>query len=138
MRKLPITLLAIFSLALFSNGAIAQNKPLACQVDKAAGLEWENGRWVTRTYNLNTNKFILVQTKDGLTTDSAAKALSNAFPEQVSCINGSRSTCFDASGGYLFFDQKTLKGATSQMIGSISNGTEKDSVTVGVFSCTPF
>jgi len=138
MKKAQITLMIVLSSIFFANGAIAQNKPFACQVEKAAGLEWVNGRWVTMTFNVDTTKFILVQTKDGLTTDSAAKALDNPYPSLVSCRTDSQFTCFDNLGASLYFDPKTLNGGISQLYGSISKGTKKDSVTVRVFSCTAF
>ena len=137
MKKTQITLMIVLSSIFITNGAIAQNKPLACQVEKAAGLDWVNGRWVTKTFDVDTAKFILVQEKDGLTRDSAAKAL-DTFPNQVSCRTDSQFTCFDNLGASLYFDPKTLNGGISQLYGSISKGIKKDSVTVRVFSCTPF
>jgi hypothetical protein len=136
MRKLQITLMIVLSSSFLTIGASAQNKPLACQTDAVGGLEWESGRWVTSTYV--PRRFILVQTKDGLSKDSAGKALVNDFLQSISCIKDGRITCFDTLGGYLFFDPQTLKGGIAQVFGSISNGTKKDSVGVQVFSCTPF
>ena len=71
IKKIHFALLIILSSVFFSAGAIAQNKPLACQSDVSAGLSWENGRWVTSTFN--GSKFILVQTKDGLTGESVER-----------------------------------------------------------------
>jgi hypothetical protein len=52
---------------LFGNLALAQKKPLACQVDAAAGLKWENGQWkITRFIE---RKFILVLQGNTLTKD---------------------------------------------------------------------
>jgi hypothetical protein len=73
MKKIHITLLIILSSVFFSAGAVGQNKPLACQTEADAGLSWDYGRWVTKTFN--GSKFILVQTKDGLTGESVGKAL---------------------------------------------------------------
>ncbi len=137
MRKLQVSILFLLGSIFFANNVIAQNQPLACQVDKAAGLDWVNGRWVTMTFDVNTAKFILVQDKDGLTRDSTAKAL-DTFPNLVTCRADSQFTCFDNFGGSLYFDPKTLNGGISQLYGSIASGTKKDSVTVRVFSCTKF
>ena len=137
MKKLQITFMIVLGSFFFTNGVIAQNKPLACQVEKAAGLDWVNGRWVAKTFDVNTPKFILVQAKDGLTRDSAAKAL-DTYPSEISCRSDSQFTCFDNLGASLYFDPKTLNGGISQLYGSIASGTKKDSVTVRVFSCTPF
>ena len=130
-------LLILANSLLSTKTASAQNKPLACQVEKAAGLDWVSGRWVTKTFDVDTTKFILVQEKDGLTRDSASKAL-DTFPNLVSCRTDSQFTCFDNFGASLYFDPKTLNGGISQLYGSIAKGTKKDSVTVRVFSCTPF
>lgn len=138
MKKIPVALLILLYSVFFTDGAIAQNKPLACQTDAVGGLQWENGQWVVSTYV--PKKFILVQTKDGLSKDSVAKAFSigNA-PELVSCINNGSITCYDLLGDHLLFDLKTLRGGIASLFGSIStNTTRKDSVTVQMFSCTPF
>ena len=82
MKTLPIMLLILASSLLSTNTALAQNKPLACQTDAVGGLQWENGRWVTTSYL--ERRFILVETKDGLTTDSVGKAL-NSDLLSVSC-----------------------------------------------------
>jgi hypothetical protein len=137
MKKIPLTLLIALGSTLFTNGAAAQNQPLACQTDAVGGLEWENGRWVTTSYL--SKKFILVQTKDGFTKASAGKAMENEWHESISCIKDQRVTCFDTLGGYLLFDPKKLKGGISQLFGSTSDRTTKrDSVLVQIFSCTPF
>ncbi len=132
-------LLILTSPLLSINTASAQNKPLACQVEAAAGLLWENGRWVTRSFELN--KFILVQTRNTLTQDSVGKVL-RATPDFVSCRNDVgnqlRIECSDVHGGSLFFDPKTQKGGISQLIGGTTSADARDTVTVQVFSCTPF
>ena len=136
MKKIPVALLILLCSVLFTNGAIAQNKPLACQVDASAGLNWENGRWVTKSFV--TNKFILVQAGNTLTTDSVAKAL-KATLKNVSCRNAyPQIDCTDVSGGGLYFDPRVLRGGISQLIGSTDSGSVRDTVTVEIFSCTPF
>jgi hypothetical protein len=137
MSKLQITLMIVFSSSFFTNGAMAQNNPLACQVEEAAGLEWENGRWVQTKFVLN--KFILVQAGKTLTTESVAKVLSNPYPTQITCkYSAPEITCFDNSGRTLYFNLQALKGGTSRLFGSTSGKSTRDSVAVEVFSCTPF
>jgi hypothetical protein len=137
MRKIPITLLIALSSALFTNGAAAQNQPLACQVEKNAGLAWENGQWITKTFIPFTSKFILVQAGNTLTMDSVAKVLRTT--SDVSCrYPGNSIECTDRSGGALFFEPKTLKGGVAQLLGSTEEGNQRDTVTVQVFSCTRF
>jgi hypothetical protein len=138
MRKLRITLMTVLGSILITNGAVAQNKPLACQVEASAGLTWENGRWLTKSFQLS--RFILVQTRNTLTIDSVAKAI-QARPINVSCRNISTTEnieCTDASGGSLYIDLKTFKGGVSQLHGSTDTETARDTVSVQVFSCTAF
>ena len=141
MKKLQITLMIVLSSIFVTNRAIAQNKPLACLIEGAAGLKWEGGRWVTKSFHSNIPKFILVQARNTLTIDSVGKAL-EASPGNVSCRNDVgyqlRIECTDTTGGSLFFDPKTLKGGISQLIGGTFNSAERDTVTVQIFSCTPF
>jgi hypothetical protein len=137
MKTALMTLITVAISFLSTNTALAQNKPLACQEEAVAGLKWENGKWETRTF-FSDGKFILVQTKDGLTADSVAKAV-NASPNRISCKNdGIQIGCQDLSGGNLYFDPTTLKGGISQLLGATTTGTRRDTVTVTVFSCTPF
>lgn len=141
MQKIHITLLIILSSVFFSTGAVAQNKPLACYEDAKAGLDWKNGRWVTSTFA--ERRFTLVQTKDGLTNQSVAKALG---VWEVSCkntrhVNHDRLhiSCIDSTGGSFYFFPETLKGAISEMWGATTTSTTyRDQVSVSVFSCTPF
>ena len=138
MKKI-IALLIVLSSVFFSAEALAQNQPLACQSDKRGGLFWENGRWVISSFN--EKKFILIQTKNGLSEASVAKALGNVTPDQVVCLPayGGKVRCSDDFGGYLLFDPKTLKGGISIIWGAtLADDTDRDSLSVTAFSCTPF
>ena len=141
MQRIHITLLIILSSVFFSAGAIAQNKPLACQVDKSAGLSWENGRWVTVTFN--ESKFILIQTEDGLTTESVAKAL-KTVERGLICRNVGLSyphiSCTSWYGDSLVFDPINLNGGVSHLDAAMGQGSRaiKDTLSVEAFSCTPF
>ncbi len=137
MKKTLVSLLILLCAMFFASGAIAQNKPVACQTDAVSGLQWENGQWVMSKYN--SQKFILVQTNEGLTKESVAKALHiEEFPQLVTCKKEGTITCFDNLGGHLLFDPTTLKGGISMLYGSISTKAQRDSVVVKVYSCTPF
>ena len=81
MLRLLVAMMIIFLTTI----AVAQNKPLACQVDAHAGLDWENGRWKTK--NFTTKRFILVQSGDTLTLESVAKALGNSSTLTIKCDN---------------------------------------------------
>ncbi len=139
MQKIQITLLIILSSVFFSAGAIAQNQPLACQSDARGGLYWENGQWNVASFN--ARRFILVKTADGLTKESAGKALGTSFADGVQCRNLiDRISCSDRAGGYLDFNPKDLRGGIAQLIGASLVGDDgaRDPVTVIAFSCTPF
>ena len=136
MKKIPLALLIALSATLFTNGATAQNQPLACQDEAAAGLKWENGRWVTRSFT--TEKFILVRTGNTLTTDSAAKFF-EVDSRFVTCGNlGDQIQCADKFGSSLYLYTRTLTGGIAKLFGSTNQGNERDTVSVRVFSCTPF
>ena len=133
MKKLIFALL----ITLVGVSVHAQNKPLACQVDAAAGLEWENGRWITARFV--RNNFILVQAGNNLTNESVAKVLNVRNPKYITCrYSDPEITCFDPFGQTLFFDPTALRGGKSRLLGSTSVQVERDSVAVEVFSCTPF
>jgi len=139
MQKIHITLLIILSSVLFSARAVAQNKPLACQVDASTGLKWENGGWITATFK--ASRFILVQTEDGLTTESVAKVLEEPNLQKVLCRNiDDLTSCSEGFGASIYFNAETLKGGTSVLYGAghADYGVGKDTVTVTAFSCTPF
>lgn len=141
MKKIAFTLLMVLNLTFFPNSASAQTKPLACQVDEAAGLLWERGRWVINKFI--SKKYILVQEGKTLTSDSVARVFHPNLPygAGISCktyVDG-EIMCTDFGAASLFFDPKTLKGGLSKLAGSVSNdASERDTVTVEVFSCTPF
>ena len=126
--------LMLASLSMFT---YAQRTPLACQGDRAAGLAWEQGKWIVSGFN--SDKFILVKDGRSLTIDSIAKAL-EAPSEFVRCeVNAGLVTCFDGFGGSLFFSHASNKGGISQLNGATSNSaSKKDTVTVQAFTCTPF
>lgn len=137
MRKLNILLLILVCSMFFTNGAVAQNKPLACQVEEAAGLKWANGRWTSALFN--TQKFILVQAGNTLTIESVDKVFNNTLLSSITCsYNAPETTCFDIAGRGLYFNPKVLKGATSKLFGGTMGGATRDTVEVEVFSCTPF
>jgi hypothetical protein len=138
MKKIHFTLLAVLSSIFFSAGAIAQNQPLACQSDARGGLDWENGRWVVSRFT--ETKFILVQSKNGLTEESVATAMVVAR-NQTNCstVYLNRVSCSDQFGGHLYFDPATLKGGISFVYGGVqADADKKDSMIVTAFSCTPF
>ena len=139
MQKIHLTLLTILTSILFSTDAIAQNQPLACQVEASAGLTWSDGRWVTTKFI--EDKFILVQTKDGLTIESVAKVFGNNF--SIICKNvlnaiAPKISCTDNIGKHLYFDPKSLAGGLSYLFGATGGSARQDTPYVSVFSCTPF
>ena len=138
MKKI-IALLTVLTSVFFSAEAVAQDQPLACQSDKSGGLFLENGSWVVSRFK--EKKFILIQSKNFLSKASVAKALGNVTPDQVVCspVYGRKVSCSDEFGGYLVFDPTTLKGGISIIWGAtFADDTDRDSLSVTAFSCTPF
>jgi len=140
MRKALTLLIAL----LCANLALAQNKPLACQVDVAAGLKWENGQWQTARFK--EDKFILVMSGDTLTKESVIKATnpnldSNRLVEQVSCkqwVLDSVISCFIWPSTVLIFNPKTLKGGISKIYGATQNTADRDTPYIEAFTCQGF
>ena len=134
--KIYVALLTALSSIIFSGGAIADNQPLACQSDEVGGLAWENGRWGLHSFI--PQKFILVQSTNGLTQESVSKL----FTSSANCrtVFQKRVSCSSDFGRSLFFDPATLKGGYSLMFGGIQadNVPDKDTMVVIAFSCTPF
>jgi hypothetical protein len=133
--KLTIFFAALISI-IFPNLALSQNKPLACQEDAVAGLNWENGRWVTSRFH--EKKFVLVQQANKLTLESVAKAL-DSYPNLITCSNTNpRILCYGVSGEVIYFDPQTLNGAISRNMGGTTKGDRRDSLAVSAFSCAAF
>lgn len=144
MRQL---MLAAIASLLPVSVALAQNRPLACQSDESAGLDWSNGRWEVTRFNPIPAKFILVQTGESLTPKSVAKVFSaveipNSFMPSCRRDTGDDHVfCTDGfnSGQSLIFSFGTMKGSIAKLLGSISaNQQSKDSVAVTTFTCQPF
>jgi len=146
-------ILPVTATALLIAPAFAQNRPLACQADAAAGLNWENGQWEVTRFNPEPAKFILVQTGNSLTPESVTKLMDygSTTPTPQSLLPSCKTKEFDdplkqvvCTSGYtngqsLVFSLRTLKGAMSQILGGIMNGPRyRDSVSVTTFTCQPF
>jgi len=139
MKKIHFILLTMLSSIFFSTDAIAQNQPLACQVEASAGFTWRDGRWVTTRFN--ENKFILVQTKDGLTIETVAKVFGDNFSiicRNVLNLTAPKISCTDNIGNHLYFEPKSLAGGLSYLFGATGGDARADTPYVSVFSCTPF
>jgi hypothetical protein len=139
MKKIYFTLLAVLSSLFFSAEAVAQNQPLACQSDAIGGLHWEDRRWNIRSFQ--EKRFILVQSQNGLTKESVAKALDTPLIKEVTCLSTPLSyiSCGDSLGGFLYFQPKTLKGGIAQLTGTtMDNLNKRDDPSINAFSCTPF
>jgi hypothetical protein len=133
--------LYVFVLTFFGISAQAQNTPLACQVEAAAGLGWDKGRWETKKF-IDDRKFILIKQGKTLSNDSVAKAFSSPNAEifcKVSAANASRVVCTDLFGSQIHFDTGLLKGSISFTFGATMTGDKyKDTLSIEAFSCQPF
>ena len=135
---------------------MAQTVTYACQYLKTAGLQWENGKWVTTTFN-NRQPFTLTATDGSLVPvdifdegDFDAKfehplLNANCFePEDVitDVVNGQFvsspvQSCVVGSGEFFMFDFGNLTGTSSMTGGGAGprNGRYKDSLVVAPFFC---
>ena len=134
MRKALTLLIAL----LCANLALAQNKPLACQVDAAAGLKWENGQW--RIARFIEKKFILVLSGKTLTKDSVSKAWgTEANTNDIICITNFNSVfCSGIFGESLIFNHENYRGGISLIFGATTESKQRDTLSVDAFTCQPY
>jgi hypothetical protein len=126
--------LMLASLSMFT---YAQRTPLACQDDDSAGLKWEAGKWIVRSFV--TDKFILVKEGGSLTTDSVAKALRVPL-SSIKCeepLHG-HMMCHSKLGKSMYYSHANNKGGISSLFGATMDGANRDTVTAQAFTCTPF
>ena len=140
MRKL----IAVAAMVLSTTAVAQPDKDWwACQVVKSSGMEWENNRWVTGTFQEDP-PFVLMSDGNGsLTKESVSKVFSGqtSYADQVTCnpdpYGRRRVHCFESAGTTMFFDSQAGKGAVARVLGSISTDTDRrDSVEVSAFECT--
>ena len=141
MKKLLLKSLTLLLAFFVENLAIAQNIPLACQVEAAAWLGWDNGRWETKKF-VDDRKFILIKQGKTISTDSVAKAFKTPNIEitcKVSSANSSRILCSDLYGSQIYFDTAALKGSIAFTFGAVMTGDKyRDTLSVEAFSCQAF
>jgi hypothetical protein len=127
--------LFVAAMLLVHGSAMAQT--FACQYTTSAGLKWENGRWRNVIF-VNPPPFFLKIEGDRLTADSVAKAISGLNFE-IRCERdrfNNTFSCFDQSGGFLYFSPQRSAGGVSQMLGASSERSDyRDSVSVAAFTC---
>ena len=142
-------ILTVTAAALLICPAFAQNRPLACQVDRSAGLTFDGG-WKPQAFIPDPAKFILVLTENSLTPDSVIKVLDRTDPTSSIAL-GFRPTCKiqptdgrifctsgHSTGASLFFSPKTMKGVVAHLYGGIDDENDRDDIGVTVFTCQPF
>ena len=134
MRKALTLLIALLS----ANLALAQNTPLACQVDAAAGLKWETGLW--KTTRFIERKFILILSGTNLTKESVSKVMQGVPADFVTCTKNSDSSIFCSApyGDVLFFNPKTYQGGRATIFGSTQNGDNRDTIAAEAFTYQPY
>ena len=105
----------------------------ACQFVASAGLQWEGGSWVTKTFKKDQPFFIGLN-QDGKTIDT--KTISKKLLTYPTCDEGAFISCFDGTGALLLFALSAMKGAYVQTIGSvIPDSRPKDTLSVSPFIC---
>lgn len=112
-----------------------------CVMNVSAGFNWVNGLWKLTNFN-KVNILISVQ---GNGSKMKYKEANDSFESEYACSVESffhKSTflrCGDNFGGTVLFDEVTLKGGSSQLIGSITRENKyKDSLIVTEFTCQKF
>lgn len=137
---------ALIVALLLAHGA-AMGQTFACQYTAAGGLNWENGRWVTRGFRLGAPFFLKVE-RGSLTEDSVSKILLGS-PETVTCRvivdhppfkERVRYACFNHFGSFIHFSPSDTRGSIAQTFGSVSSGLDTgsstpDSLAISSFTC---
>lgn len=122
----------------FAPPAMAQKVVYACQYFASAGLNWENGKWVTSRFHTE-QPFFLASENGALQKNTVAKFF-NSLPESVFCHrpNSRSQTCSDTFGDVLTFSVESMNGTYATTFGGTQNSTDrnKDSVAVSPFTCT--
>jgi hypothetical protein len=116
--------------------AKAQNKPLACQFTAAGGLEWEQGQWIPRNFNV-AEPFVLVLRDGVLDPKSVEKPLGT----QYAVCSKSKTTlisCRGEFGQHLIFNPNVNQGAVSQLFGSLVKDDTRSSLRLSPFICQPY
>ena len=150
MKKLVSWLVVACGLA--ATPALAQTVNYACQYVKMAGLNWENGSWVTGTFN-NMQPFILTAVDKSLTPVVSDEAGDDSHPLQfATCLEpkesvvdivddepilGLTQTCVVGPSVAVVFDFDNLTGVYSFMSGGTGprNASRKDSLAISPFVC---
>lgn len=105
---------------------------LACQFIATAGLKWENGSWVTKTF-FDKQPFFIGLNPDGKTIDKKTVTKLLTIP---SCTGEQFITCSSVEGAFLYFSTDNLKGAYAATFGSvIDDSREKTTISVAPFIC---
>jgi hypothetical protein len=117
-------------LLLATSGSIAQT--FACQYVASAGLKWENGAWVTKTFT-EGSPFFIGMSEDGDTINK--KTIGNLVISPT-CTTGKLISCYGLGGDFLYFAPEALKGAHAITLGSIIHDSRaKDTLSISPFIC---
>jgi hypothetical protein len=124
---------------LFAPNAHAQGKPLACQFQDSAGLDWGQGRWNVMRF-VPKEPFILVLKGGDLDVQSVVKPLGGRELTDPVCTRSSLGNflCTSHAGGTLMFNPSVNRGAVAQLLGGTSSAAERGSLTVSPFICQPY
>jgi hypothetical protein len=143
MKKLITTM----ALLCFPFGAYAQDQEVwACQQDEAAGLFWENNRWVTQRVIAQT-LLITIPTAPPSRTEVSDNRSNGTFKTGDNSIFGMfcRTNSFDdmsciSDAGYqmFLFDRATGRLGYASLFGALMSDDRRDTVASHIYNCTKF
>ncbi len=126
--------LLTFWLLLVTGSTVAQT--FACQYVASAGLDWENGSWVTRTFHVG-KPFFLNLTLDGKNIEE--KSIKNLIQSATCSVQNEALgfiSCASITGAFLYFNPSIFRGAVTRTLGAaLGDVGDKDSVSVAPFIC---
>ena len=108
---------------------------LACQYTRSTGFIFQNGNWVTTNFNLEKPFFLKIN-GDHLDSASTQKVL-GLGTSICSYTDFGPQGCTDSGGDYIYFNERTLRGAVSMVAGSGEPDSDltRDTVGVSMFIC---
>lgn len=109
----------------------------ACMQDFVYGADWKNQRWSSANF---FEKKIIIKVINGGRNIEFKKGESGVDYMQCSkLITFSGISCSTSYGTTVLFDEVTLNGANSELLGAVMpKSSQRDSLSVSYFSCQKF
>jgi hypothetical protein len=137
-----MTTYKLFSVTLLffiSNSALA-NGQYACMEGMSSGLVWENGVWKTSQFDKNNFILTVRNNQTEIEQKFVGKDTSTKFKcDRTKVLTFDFLNCVSRSAAHITFDENTLSGAHSRLLGSVASIDKfRDTLSVNTFTCQKF